>query len=483
MIETTQPESPGWWLQRLLTRLRSDRPRYDNLDAYYRCENGIPVHAEEACKDAYKRLMRIARTNWAALSVAAPLERIRVDGFKTGASEDRLGDKDAWRIFQANELDAGLPRVFEASLSMSLGFLIVGDVDPDIGVPLITPEDPREVVVETDPRRRSRARAALKVYRDDVENVDRAYLYLPGQVWRAVAPVTVPTPPTAPTQPIPRKTHPDDVSSWEWESVSTLPTRIVPVFPFAANPTLAGVGVGEFEPHLPLLDEINYLSLLELEIATLQAFRQRAIQADLPDNDEEGNPIDYDDIFAAAPGALWKIPETAKMWESGQVDLSGIRNLVKDNVEDFAAVSGTPLFYLTPEASDGSAEGAALARERLIFKVRSHHRSFAAPLKAAMACAFLFAGDETRADVGSMHIDWAAPDRFSLSEKADAASKAMAGGMTWRATMEEVWQFSPTQIEEMEKDRREEALRAQGAALVEQVMSGAGSAAGEPEAG
>lgn len=482
-IDTTTPESPGWWLERLLRKLRLDRPRFDNLDKYYRGENGIPVHADDACKEAYKRLMRISRTNWAALSVEAPLERMAPAGFRTGAEGDRLGDSEAWRIWQANGLDAGMPQVFETSMSMSMGFMIVGEVDPDIGAPLITVEDPREVVVETDPRRRSRVLAGLKVFRDDVFDVDRAYLYLPGRVYRFISSPKGVSDSDLPTTVIPRNHAVLESAGWEEDSEnpeSRLKHDIVTVVPFPCKPTTAGVGVGEFEPHIPLLDRINYLVLQELQIATLQAFRQRAIKGELPTTDEDGNDIDYDDIFAADPGALWILPDTAEMWESGQVDMSGIRKIGRDNVQDFAAVSGTPLFYLTPEATGGSAEGAALARERLIFKTRRRITDATEPLETVMSYAFLMAGDEVRARRPGMEVIWAPPERWSLAEKADAAGKAMAGGMTWRKTMETVWGFTPQEIAEMEQDRAAEALRDAGAAMVGQVMNGGSDAVGEP---
>jgi hypothetical protein len=79
-------------------------------------------------------------------------------------------------------------------------------------------------------------------------------------------------------------------------------------------------GVGEFEPHLDVLDRINHMILQRMVIATMQAFRQRAIKGDtedMPDKDPEtGEEIDYDDIFAADPGALWRLPKVRDMWES-----------------------------------------------------------------------------------------------------------------------------------------------------------------------
>ena len=76
-IDASTPASAGWWLHRLLHRLADQRPRYDALDAYYRGDNGIPVHADKAVRDAYKRLMRMARTNFAELIVEAVRERMK----------------------------------------------------------------------------------------------------------------------------------------------------------------------------------------------------------------------------------------------------------------------------------------------------------------------------------------------------------------------------------------------------------------------
>lgn len=464
MIDVKTPSSPGWWLDRLLKKLAKDYDRFQRLSDYYECENVLPPSSSRSVKEGVKRLLELSRTNYAALSVQAPLERMKPTGFRTGAAGDRLGDKEAWRIWQANGLDTTAPMTFEASLSMSMGFMIVGPVNPDIGAPLITPEDPREVTVETDPTNRRRVLAGLKVFRDDVAGTDRAYLYLPGKVYRAkrragVADFRIPA----------------DTGGWEWDGEDELPFQQVPVVPFPCNPRMNGVGVGEFERHTAVLDRINYLTLQGLEIATLQAFRQRAVKGDFPDHDEQGNPIDYDDIFSSEPGALWKLPATAELWESGAVDLRPLSAMTGDQVKSFAAVSGTPLFYITPEAPE-SAEGASLARERLLSKTSRHIVDASDPLEQVMSLAFRYAGDETRANREAMEVIWAPPGLHSLAEKADAAAKALASGMTWRKVMEDIWQLTPPEIEEMEAERRAEALMAQGAALLDQVVNGGASA-------
>lgn len=449
MIDTQTPQSPGWWAQRLLKQLNDGKPRYDLLERHYRGTSQLPLFTNRNVRDAYHRLMEVARTNYAELVVEATRERMNPLGFRTGASSDALGDKAAWALWQANDLDTGAMLVHRSMLSMGDSYVIVGPTDPDLEVPLVTVEDPREVVVEQDPRNRRKTLAALKAFRDDTAQQDCIYLYLPGYVMKA-------------TRPYKSGISSDSASlqSYEWEGdPQELPTKDVPVVRFANRPDHTGRSWGEFETHLSLLNRINYGVLQRLEVVTLQAFRQRAIKSDeLPTHDENGDEIDYDDLFSADPGALWRIPSTADLWESGVVDLTPIQGANKDDVQNLAAVTRTPLFYLTPDAANGSAEGATLAREGLVFKTSDRIRQTSDPWAKVMSLAFTFAGDAERASRKDMQVIWADPERFSITAKGDAAAKAIAGGMTWRTTMEKIWQFTPDVIARMETERHQDAL-------------------------
>lgn len=447
MIDVLTPQSPGWWLNRLILRLSEGQARYNLLERHYVGDAHLPQLTNRQVRDAYLRLSAVARTNYAELVVEALRERMKPISFRTGADGDDLGDKEAWRIWQANDMDIGSILVHRGKLAMADSYVIVGPVDPETGAPLITVEDPREVITEQDPARPRHTVAALKVFRDDAAGLDRAYLYLPGYVIHAT-----------------RKTTSGvlDLSSrgWEWDGdPAPLPTQTVPVVRFGNRVDHHGRAWGEFETHIPLLDRINYGVLQRLEIVTLQAFRQRAIKSDsLPSVDENGDEIDYDDLFAADPGALWRLPATADLWESGTVDLSPIQNSIEDDTKALAAVTRTPLFYLTPDATNGSAEGAALAREGLVFKARDRIAETRDPWGRVMSLAFEFAGDPVRASRKDMRVDFADPERFSLSIRADAAAKAIVGGMTWRSTMEEIWQFPPDVIARMESERAADQL-------------------------
>lgn len=447
MIDTTEPR--GRLAARLYDRLAGRWSHYDRLERYLDGTARVPEIANRAVRSSYQRLMGMARMNYGELAVEATRERMVPVGFRTGADSDASGDAEAWRIWQANALDADQSVLHRAMLGFGDAYAIVGPVDPEIDAPVISVEDPRDVVAMVDPVRRRRSIAALKVFRDEDAETDRLYLYLPGEVHRAEAsydhgevfPSTF------------------DADRWTWEEgePQRLPAPVVPVVRFVNKVGLRGFGQAEFESNTPLLDRINYQILQRLEIATLQAFRQRAVFG-VPDRDEDGQQIDYDDIFTADPAALWILPETAKMWESGQVDLGPVRLAIRDDVMDFAAATRTPLYYLTPDAANGSAEGASLAREGLVFKVGERMLQSGESWEQVMSLAFTFAGDPVRAGRRDMEVLWAPAERYSLAERVDAAVKAQAAGVPWRTVMTDFLQFSPQQVDRMAADRAADSL-------------------------
>ena len=116
------------------------------------------------------------------------------------------------------------------------------------------------------------------------------------------------------------------------------------------------------------------------------------------------------------------------------------------------------MFYITPDAAGGSAEGASLQREGLVFKTSDRIIETSDPWERVMSLAFLFGGDTVRADRAGLKVLWQPPERFSLAERFDAASKAGAAGVPWRTVMTDVLQFPPQQVDQMEAQRATDAL-------------------------
>lgn len=441
MVDAREPGSPGWHLDRLGRKLMNDRPRLEMLDAYYRGNPRLPESHGSA--SAYQRFQRKARTTFGELVVEAPRQRMNVVGFRTGADGDENGDKEARRIWDVNDLDVSSADLHRNMLALGKAYAIVG-MDDETGDPVITEEDPRQVTTQQDPRIQRRTLAGLKLYTDQLAEEDHAYLYLPGEVWHAMKR----------SDKLGGAVSMDfRVNAWEWVSAETLPIPVVPVVRFRN-----ARGMGEFEAHLDHLDRINSMLLQRLVIAVMQAFRQRAVQGDLPRVDDQGATIDYNAVFEAGPDALWQLPPDVTIWESAQVDLTPILSAIRDDVQHLAAVTQTPMHYFNAESTNGSAEGAALVREGLVFKTEDRINRANIGWRAVMSLAFAFQKDEKRAALSALAPIWASPERRTLAERADAASKAT--DIPWRTKMTELWQFPPELVDRMESERAADAFLA-----------------------
>jgi hypothetical protein len=456
----------GWWVQRLARELQDDRrqARLKLLDDWYRGEPPLPGVARNA-REAVQDFYRECDSNFAALLVEAVRERQRVRGLRSAADSDSTGDAEAWALWMRMRM----PLVSADALRLKARFgsaaiLVSPPSEGDPETPVATAEDPRSVAFETDPLRHWVARAGLKMFRDEVAGLDLAYLYRPGRVDVAAREATR----RRPGGPV--KFSAD---GWEWapELEPEVPAGLMPLIPFTNLD-----GQGEFEPHLSLLRRINRIVLQELTIATLQAFKQRALKG-APNKDDKGNLIDYNDIFTADPGAIWLLPQSAELWESGQVDLSGILSMATESIKKLSAVARTPLPMLIPGSQNQSAEGAAAAREGLVFKVEDRNARDQDPLALAVSAAYRWLGDEERARLNSLSVIWAPPQRSSLSERANAMAQAATGGVPWRTRMIEYGEHDPADVDRMESERDDDLLFAQRLASVKTAAAGPTSSA------
>ncbi|GAB2677670.1 phage portal protein [Thalassiella azotivora] len=469
MIDVDEVRSPGWWLKTLSRELHNRRtgqgysrlklkldnhvrPGLDELDGYLRGEPPLP-HVAAGWREAMREFLRLARMNYALMSVQAVQHRMTPAGFGTAADDDRNGDQEAHKVFRGNALDLKFADVSEWMLGLADGYMIVGPPSESGGVPLITAEDPRETITAHDPAT-GRVLAGLKLFRDEWDSTDFAYLYLPGRchVARRKSTTSMTTAPTFRLSP----------KSWEWDDRKggadgqQLPPTLggrVPVVRFRN-----ARGVSEFEPHLAVLDRINDQIFDRVVISKYQAFRQRGIKG-LPDRDEKtGEEIDYSEAFLADPGGMWRLPAGAEVWESALGDMQGIRSAIKDDVESFAAVTFTPLHYITPDAAQGSAEGASTMREGHLFRVKDRRRRADAALAEVMSLAFAWTGDQQRADVHKIRTIWEPAEQYSLTERMSAAAQAKAAGLPQASIYTDVMGYGPADLVRIERERATDLL-------------------------
>jgi SPP1 Gp6-like portal protein len=474
--------SPGWWMDRLFRRL-SDHKRYDRLEQLHKRYHGDPPLPEgnDVARELFTAFQRKARTNYAELAVSAVSERMKPVGFRTAADGDETGDQEAITIWERARMNIVAADVHDLMLNLGEAFVIVGWMDEGRGVPVVTAEDPRWMVGEPDPVDPYRLRAALKFLRDDIEGEDRAYLFLPGEVWVAVrdAPLSQFNAPTGPMYWAPENW------SWDAERSGRLGHSQIPVVRFQNKD-----GAGEYEKHVDILDRINYQTLNRLCTAALQAFRQRAIETPDADSDgiatedEDGRPIDYSEVFTSDPGAIWFLPPGARIWESGAADMRQILEINESDIIQFAATTKTPMYYLNPGGANQSADGASMQRESLVFKVEDRIERCKPLWSEVMGLIFHVMGDSERADVSKIQSLWANADRLSLAEKADAANKVQSL-IPWRSMMKLIFDFDPQTIERMQSEREEEQLIAlqQQLLLQAQEQAAANAKSLDPNAG
>ena len=422
-------ETPGtaaWWRDRLLQALNVRALQVTTLENYYLGEHPLPSppgkldpRAHVAARNAWRELTRLGVTNWVKLVADAPAERMAVTGFRFGETKD---DGAAWRIWQANHLDADQALVHDNALQTGSSAVIVwpggGDAEPTI-----TCEHSAQVIVAYEPGSRRRRAAALKSWVDD-DGHQVVNLYLPDALWQWR---------TGSTRPgYGRATAggnawvPRDVDGEDWPLPN--PLQEVPVVEFRANPSLRpslfGGGTAEFESVLPIQDRLNKTIFDRLVTAENQAFRQRwAIGWD-PPRGEDGLP-DPNAMLKASQSMLMTFPgdpTEVKVGEFAQADFSGFLKAVEGDVTAMAAISQTPPYYLLGAMENISADGIVATDAGLVAKTRRHCDQFGESWEEVLRLALKAKGDP-RADDPSTAVVWRNIEQRTWAQTVDALVK------------------------------------------------------------
>jgi len=451
LVATTVTGSDDWWLMRLAQGLGAGFPRLAKLRSYATGEAPVPLDSAKPTRAAYARFVRRCRLNMADLITGARVSRMKPLGFRTAAPDDDFGDRQAWSTWKRSHMKVGFRDLVRDLGNYGTAYCTTtGSASLD-SPPLLLRSNGWTTITEQWAYQPWEARTALVIGHDPIAGKDVLTLF--GQGWMRTASRAART-----------ATIPQDGSvwapgrGWSWEG-DRVPLGYTQLNPVVRYDTAGGRGL--FENHLDSLDRINATILDRLTITAMQAFRQRAIEGNLPrtypdEHPQAGQVIDYDAIYSAGPAALWPLPAGAKVWESAVTDIRPILDAIKDDVRQLAAVSSTALYILSPDIAQGSASGADLAREALNFSVDELRDRVDERLAANLSLAFQAQGDEVRAEVGQIDTIWASIDGTSITGRAAASQQAKAGGMTQRMIDEKVFGYSPEEMEQAANDRQAE---------------------------
>lgn len=476
--------TPEEWRDELSARLDRRAPTVSLYERYYDGTHRL-AFATSKFREAFGDLFSAFSDNWCGVVVDAAVERLEVQGFRFG--KDKTADDDAWRIFQANGLDAELPTAFENAVATGWGYLLVSPNPDDDKTPRITVEHPLEMIVAHAPGARRLRLAALKKWIDD-EGFAFATLYLPDGVhkWRSekeVAPAlknratgaTVPSSTTAGDgergwKPILEAGQTFAVQKWiprpDADDVDDdgfagdNPFGEVSVVPLLNRPTARAEGRSDLTSVVPIQDAVNKLCADMLVASEFAAFRQRwAAGIEVPLDPETGRPMRK--VFDAAVDRMFATAnEEAKFGTFDATDLSNYVQGVEMLVQHLAAQTRTPPHYLLGSSgSFPSGESLKATETGLVARCRRKMLPFGEGLEETLRLSFkLLDPNDERARAIDAETIWRDPESRSEGELVDGLVKLSTIGVPRRALWERLG-ASPQQIDRWERYADEEQLR------------------------
>ena len=450
-LATLEHGSADWWVEKLGSALSKRLTDVLQQEKYY--EGAHPLKfMTDRFRDAFGGMFRQFADNWCELVVDAVEERLSVQGFRFG--EDPEADKDAWTIWQHNNMDAESKIAHIEALKHGVAYVLV---EGDGRTPRITAEHPAQMIVAHEPGNRRRREAALKAWVED-DGHAVVTLWLPDSVLKY------------------RSKGKVETGAKAWDSIgnnleqtdeASNPVQVVPVVPIVNRPSIMRPwGKSEIANIIPTQDAVNKLVVDMMIAAHFAAFKQKwATGLEIPTN-EDGTPVE---AFKEAVDRVWTsaAPDT-KFGEFEATDLSQYVQAIEMLVQHIASQTRTPPHYFFLRGSFPSGESIKTAETGLVAKSKDRMVHFGEAWEEAMRLAFAVGGDARANEIAAETI-WGDPETRTESEMVDAAVKRKAIGVPDEQLWEDIG-YTPSQT------RRFEAMRLRSTLLTPVAATGASDA-------
>jgi hypothetical protein len=446
VLDTT-PLTPDWWLLRLGRKLRNRQNQLNAWHDYYSGNPPLPTGPKGPAA-VYLDFQRKARTNFLRMVVGASVHRLLAIGITDGNGKS---DDEAWLWWQQNRMDSRQKQIWRTALSQSESYVIVGPHPADPKRPLITPEHPREVIVEYDPATGERM-AALKAWYDDIDKVAKATVYLPDVIvkyqtdrWSAGRAL-----PWGPDNWGPRL----DFDGGYVEAQDN-PLKEVPVVPFTCAPELGEMPQPDFAQGIDIQDRINLSMLNRMTAERYSAFRQKYVtghrfkeikdpETGLPILDPISGQPQVEQPFRPDPGSLWaSTGENVKFGEFSQTDLMGYLKTHQADILDLLILTHTPAYYYAGDLINVSSDTVIALDTNHVAKIVEYQTGFGESLEDMFGLAAKIAGSER--DFVASEVRWRDPRQLNPSVVADMGTKIKSIGYPLGVVAERMGE-SPQQV-------------------------------------
>ncbi|MDF1603388.1 phage portal protein [Nocardioides sp. YIM 152315] len=460
------------WVSKLYDVLAARRPEIKKSFKYLQGEQPL-VYATEQWKQFHADRYKGFADNWCGVVGRAPVDRLRIDGFRIGDDDVTAAERTLWDDWKRNELPNQSKQGFLSSTVAKRSATLVWGNDND--EPVVSWEHPSQVVVAySQDGRRSRL-AALKAWVED--DTEYATLYLPDEIWkfqrrtfgidqregRTDSGIYVPTS--------------LGVSGWQPREVASevwpLPNPLgeVPVVEWLNQPLLGGDPISDIAGTMAMQDAINMLWAYLFTAADHASMAARVVLGaeppKIPILDENGQiigsqPARLEDL---AQGRLLFLPGAKDanaridQWDAAKLDVFGVE--IGRAIAHVAAQTSTPPHYmLTNEKFANLNADALTAAEVPLGQKTANAAEFYDPsAKDTLRLMAKVRGEDGLAEsLRLAEIQWKDPFVHSLSQVADAATKDRAVGMSLRTVLERRYGMTKTEIDrEFERIREEQA--------------------------
>lgn len=440
-------------------------------NAYYRGEHPLKYASDKWAKfhgDRYKDFS----DNWTQVVADSPVERMTVTGFLASGETD--ADRELWKVWQVNGLDADSQLGFLGSVVNARSFVLVWGDPKNPDMPVVTFEDPSQCVVSYEPGSRRLRRAALKRWQDGDE--DFATLYLADEVWKFSRPHLA----TDGDKSSQMQDVDEALKKWtprelvDEPNPQPNPMGVVPMVELPNKPALAADPISDVGGVIAMQDAINLLWAQLFTASDYASFPQRVVLGAeppvIPKLNEKGEVIGTQQVdlekFAVDRVMMFK-GKDARIAEWQSANLAMYTGLIEVAVGHLAAQTRTPQHYLVGKMAN-LAEGALLAAETgLVKRVEEKQTWSGQGLREMARLIALARGEDDKAEaMRSGRVLWKDAESRSSAQLADALLKLKQLGFPfkWLAlkfglTPIEVADVMAMRMEELEADPVTELTR------------------------
>lgn len=448
-------------------------PQVVRRENYERGIQDLP-YAPEGVNDEYVDLQEQSLANFLGIAMGAPVQRMRVDSFKTnlGAEADDAIWNGAW---QANKMDTRQRLAYRSMMLHGRGIVSCWPNKTDKSEPIIRPESYELVHIEMDPDDPFTPLYAVKVYEVDEFSPVGQSLILPGSA-RAKKTIGV----VYDDKSLVRfeKGGYKGNADWEVTIEGTHPMRRVPFALYDYKPDAKGQPWSAMDPLIPQQDAINTIRFNTLLAMQFSAYRQRLVTGfDPRATDADGNFLykknpDGTPVVDANGNAVPVINSPGRVGVDRMLVFPGSETKVFDLQESnlanyisvydkflttFFSTGQIPPQYLLSQMANLSGDALAGAESTLASLVRELQLA-AGEANEDLAGMAWYAMGNTQKFSNTSETQWADEEARSFNQIADAITKLISVDFPHRSAFEMLPGATKSKVDSWMDEKDEESF-------------------------